>query len=210
MLKKSIAGVALALGMAMSMPFAGVAQDGTMNIDQTDTVVSQLPDGQEAVEGDWVNSSEVNTVEESSTARAMSQEEKARSAKENDPYGGAVTLIAMCIVVGALVVLSVLFMIFGKISKGLLSKKKLDAQGKTREDVDDSHEDVDSGEAIAAIAMALSEHFANNHDIEDTILTIRRMKRAYSPWNSKIYNIREIPNLHRNPMRDLPVNKNIK
>ena len=58
---------------------------------------------------------------------------------------------------------------------------------------------VDSGEAIAAIAAALSEHFGEGHDIEDTILTIRRMKRAYSPWNSKIYNLRVMPELHRNP-----------
>ncbi len=29
--------------------------------------------------------------------------------------------------------------------------------------------------------------------MEDTILTIRRMRKAYSPWNSKIYNLRAVP-----------------
>lgn len=46
--------------------------------------------------------------------------------------------------------------------------------------------------------MALSEHFGDGHDMEETILTIRRMKRAYSPWNSKIYNLRHMPELQRN------------
>ena len=41
--------------------------------------------------------------------------------------------------------------------------------------------------------MALAEHFGQGHDMEDTILTIKRMKKAYSPWNSKIYNMRQIP-----------------
>ena len=51
----------------------------------------------------------------------------------------------------------------------------------------------DSGEAIAAIAMALHEHL-DAHDRENTVLTINKVKRAYSPWNSKIYNMRHLPN----------------
>jgi hypothetical protein len=52
--------------------------------------------------------------------------------------------------------------------------------------------DHDSGEEIAAVVMALHEHF-NAHDDESTILTIRKMKRAYSPWSSKIYSLRQLP-----------------
>lgn len=104
--------------------------------------------------------------------------------------------------------LSIFFLGFGKISEKLLSQKKLEAHGKTIDDVDDDHEHVDSGEVIAAISMALAEHFNDQHDMEDTILTIRRMRRAYSPWNSKIYNLRENPALHRNAPRPMPVSKN--
>ena len=50
----------------------------------------------------------------------------------------------------------------------------------------------DSGEEIAAIVMAIHEHF-NAHDTESTILTINKVKRAYSPWSSKIYNLRTLP-----------------
>ena len=41
--------------------------------------------------------------------------------------------------------------------------------------------------------MALHEHL-DAHDRENTVLTINKVKRAYSPWNSKIYNMRHLPN----------------
>lgn len=140
-------------------------------------------------------------VQESEIAHKMTQAEKAQNAKENDSWGGAITIIAMCIVVSALVILSILFLGFGKISKMLLSKKKREAHGLSKEDLSDDHEHVDSGDAIAAIAMALAEHFGQTHDLEDTILTIRTMRKAYSPWNSKIYNLREVPGLQHTPFQ---------
>ena len=82
-----------------------------------------------------------------------------------------------------------------------MGRKKLESHGITKEEVGDDHEDVDSGEVIAAIALAISEHLDQRHDIEDTILTIRRMRKAYSPWNSKIYNMREVPSLRRNALK---------
>ena len=60
------------------------------------------------------------------------------------------------------------------------------------DEVHDSHKDHDSGEAIAAIVMALHEHL-DAHDRESTVLTINKVRRAYSPWNSKIYSLRELP-----------------
>lgn len=109
---------------------------------------------------------------------------------DSDNSGMGVTLMSMCIVLLALILLSVLFLIFGKMFARNQSKKKSEAKGEEHDADDDDH---DSGEVIAAIAMALDEHFNSKHDLEDTVLTIRRMKRAYSPWNSKIYNMREVP-----------------
>ncbi|MDE6791957.1 MAG: OadG family protein [Muribaculaceae bacterium] len=143
-----------------------------------------------------VNENATPTVEESNVARKMSQAEKAHNAQVNDSWGGAITIIAMCIVISALAILSLLFLGFGKISEKLLTRNKRQAVKAANVDHDD-HE-VDSGEVIAAISMALTEHFKGGHDYEDTILTIRRMKRAYSPWNSKIYNIRQNPTVSRN------------
>ncbi len=134
------------------------------------------------------------------TAKKMTQAEKARNAAINDPWGGAITIIAMVIVISALVVLSLLFLGFGKISEAIIQKNKRQTAKATPAGMtEEEHHAVDSGEAIAAIVAAPSEHFGEGHDIEDTILTIRRMKRAYSPWNSKIYNLRVMPELHRNP-----------
>ena len=56
----------------------------------------------------------------------------------------------------------------------------------------DQRPDHDSGEEIAAIVMALHEHL-DAHDQENTVLTINKVKRAYSPWSSKIYSLRELP-----------------
>lgn len=132
-------------------------------------------------------------VPESELTRKMLQAEKARNAAENDGYGLAITLIAMSIVLSALIILSILFLIFGKISASFQKQRKRRAHGVSSEDAEDHHDELDSGEVIAAISMALAEHEGLGHDMEDTILTIRRMRKAYSPWNSKIYNLRAMP-----------------
>ncbi len=125
--------------------------------------------------------------------------EKSQNVKENDPNGTTVTGMAMVIVVSSLVVLAILFFLFGKVFARILAKKKRDAQGLDKSAVGEKSGDyVDSGEVIAAISMALAEHFDSAHDMEDTVLTIKRMKRAYSPWNSKIYNMREMPKVTKN------------
>ena len=51
----------------------------------------------------------------------------------------------------------------------------------------------ESGEICAAIIFALNDYSKNEHDIENTVLTIEKVARTYSPWSSKIYNLREIP-----------------
>lgn len=122
--------------------------------------------------------------------KGLSQQEKAKQLSKNDPYGGALTILSMCIVVAALAVLSILFLCFGRISSALQKQRKQKAHGAMAVK---EHEEEDSGEVIAAIAAALAEHYSGRHDMEDYILTMRSMKRSYSPWNSKIYNLRVLP-----------------
>jgi Na+-transporting methylmalonyl-CoA/oxaloacetate decarboxylase gamma subunit len=45
------------------------------------------------------------------------------------------------------------------------------------------------GEVSAAIGMAISLYLDELHDQENAILTIRKVGKSYSPWNSKIYNV---------------------
>lgn len=189
MLRKYILNVALCTTLLAAAPaVAAVGADPQYEY----TEVSNEGD-QTNVTGDWTDSKEVNTVQESEMTRKAIQAQKAKNAAENDRFGGAITIIAMCIVLFALIVLSVLFLGFGKISAAVLTSKKRKAHGVTSQNSENHHEELDSGEVIAAIGMALAEHFGQGHDMEDTILTIKRMKKAYSPWNSKIYNMRQIP-----------------
>ena len=51
----------------------------------------------------------------------------------------------------------------------------------------------ESGEVFAAIAMALHEYQENVHDVENTVLTFGHIQRNYSPWNAKIYSLRQWP-----------------
>ncbi|MDE6017796.1 MAG: OadG family protein [Muribaculaceae bacterium] len=167
--------------------------------EQIDAPVEYVePYGQEDLESVAVPSEETNTVEVSATAKRMRQIEKANNLKENDSFGGSLTLIAMCIVICALIILSLLFMGFGQISQYLLNKKKTAAVEKAGKTMDQAHPELASGETIAAIGMALAEYFGQGHDIEHTLLTIHEIKKNYSPWNSKIYNLRAKPELHRN------------
>ena len=189
MLKKNILSAAFCVMLLATAPAVAATYAET----QQDNIELAAQGSQTEAEADLTGGSEENTVQESPIAKKMTQAEKARNAAENDSAGGAITLIAMCIVIGALVVLSVLFLIFGKISSRSHARKKKIAHGVDDITSEDHHDENDSGEVIAAIAMALAEHFGQGHDIEDTILTIKRMRKAYSPWNSKIYNLRQMP-----------------
>lgn len=112
--------------------------------------------------------------------------------KEHDPSGIVMTLIAMGIVFIALILLSVCFYYFGKLNETSAKKKKVEATGGEANAETISAVKGDSGEEIAAIAVALYEHL-NAHDKEETILTISKVKKSYSPWSSKIYTLRETP-----------------
>lgn len=201
-MKKFILTAALSmslLGTAYAVP-CNSCQQGEQTCDKQNCAPTECIAPQTAIDVDPTPSEEVNYVEESPVAQRMTQAEKAKNAKENDSWGIAITIIAMCIVISALAILSILFLCFGKISEYIISRNKQKSKSTSMMAATADHDGgahVDSGDVIAAIATALSEHFGDGHDMEDTILTIRRMKRAYSPWNSKIYNLRQTPELKR-------------
>jgi len=175
-----------------------VAQEA--NLEVKEQVVTAVQEGDQVIinvdgEETIVPIDDYNAEKERGLADAKIANNKRIS--EADGSGIGVTIMSMCIVLGALIVLSVLFYIFGKVFKRSHSKRKREAHGVHPDD--ETHDDsLAPGEVIAAIGMALDQHFNSNHDVEDTVLTIRRMKRAYSPWNSKIYNMRKVPVLRKN------------
>lgn len=53
-------------------------------------------------------------------------------------------------------------------------------------------QDTDA-EIAAAIAVALRLYSYKSMEFEETIITIQKVIRPYSPWNSKIYNMKQMP-----------------
>jgi len=102
------------------------------------------------------------------------------------------TMIAMFVVFSALAILFIIYKNMGKffIRRGAAVPKlaKNEAKTMTRH----TQEEM-SGEVNAAIAMALYMYQNEMHDYENTVLTINKVSRNYSPWSSKIYTLRKSP-----------------
>ncbi len=91
-----------------------------------------------------------------------------------------VALIGFCLVVTMLLLLVGIMKLFGK----FFTYRRANAPAAQAELHD---------EEIAAIATALKIFRGALHDKESEVLTILSIKRAYSPWNSKIHGLTQIP-----------------
>lgn len=109
-----------------------------------------------------------------------------------DPMGIAMAIIAMSVVFSALALLSLIFRNINKVYnftfKDLFRRKRKEISVSTETTVEGI-----PGEVAAAIALALHLYQQQIHDNENTVLTIQRVSRLYSPWSSKIYGLRQIP-----------------
>lgn len=98
------------------------------------------------------------------------------------------TIVGMGVV---FVVLTIIYIVFQNIPKLLnikFKKRKKTEAGETTPDYSSSKVTI-SGEVNAAISTALYLYLNELHDEEETILTIQRVSRTYSPWSSKIYSV---------------------
>jgi glutaconyl-CoA/methylmalonyl-CoA decarboxylase subunit delta len=85
--------------------------------------------------------------------------------------------------------LSLLFILFSKLPKiiNMKWKRKTKLTGDTL-----SVKKIDGhieGNVSAAISYALHLYFSELHDEESNILTIKQVRKTYSPWSSKIYSV---------------------
>lgn len=176
--------------------------DGITLIDEVVIPASLLPNQTFARTEDGVGEWAVRTgshddyITPSSANVIKDTNKKIELFAEQDEHGFAMAIMAMCIVFCALLVLCLCFYGISKVGGFISSLNKMRAHGVSREETGGKMAEHDSGEEIAAIAMALYEHL-NAHDSENTILTINKVKRAYSPWSSKIYGLREVPEHRR-------------
>lgn len=114
--------------------------------------------------------------------------------EQHDPVGIGMAISAMSVVFLGLILLYICFKLIGKAAIKLRKRNAMIAHNITdKQEAKEKKLGEALGEVIAAISMALHEAQGADHDVEETILTISRVKRSYSPWSSKIYTLRETP-----------------
>ncbi|MEW6196891.1 MAG: OadG family transporter subunit [Bacteroidota bacterium] len=117
-------------------------------------------------------------------------EQNAQRFNQIDPWGVGMTFIGMAVVFLSLLLLYILFLNITKILNIRL-KRSLQKAGKEEIEVKKVFET--SGDINAAIAVALHLYMSEMHDHENTVLTINKVTKTYSPWSSKIYGLRQYP-----------------
>ncbi len=124
-------------------------------------------------------------------ASANPLSENAKAFSELDPHGFTMTIIAMTVVFSALLLL---YFVFKNMSRLFQSDgiKKNAAKKAVAIVPEHSSEEV-ANEEYAAIALALHLYRSQMHDMENTIITIQKVAKTYSPWSSKIYGLRRDP-----------------
>ena len=114
--------------------------------------------------------------------------------KTQDANGIGMAISAMSVVFSGLLLLFIIFRTIGKISSWWAMRTASKAKGLNEEETKEAMaKGATPGEVFAAIAMAMHEMQEDAHDYEDTVLTIHQVERRYSPWNSKIYSLRDLP-----------------
>jgi Na+-transporting methylmalonyl-CoA/oxaloacetate decarboxylase gamma subunit len=136
---------------------------------------------------EWATTDKSTPLSDNDHSRKASAGEKF---VQHDPAGIGMVIIAMSVVFSALAILFLFYLFIGRSFK----KKKKAPVGDKKETRTSAEEHL-SGEVNAAIAMALHLHLSDQHDYENTVLTIKKVARSYSPWSSKIYTLRRHPRL---------------
>lgn len=116
--------------------------------------------------------------------------------KEIDPYGWILALTAMSVVFAALILLYFIFKSIG--NANIRAGKKRSAVAVGGNAAVPQYGEV-PGEVYAAIATAMHLYNEDNgsHDEESFVVTLHHTDRTYSPWSSKIYTLRETPQVNK-------------
>ena len=178
--------------------------DGIGSVSETGAVYKSFRDSKLEAEAKADTSTEHGWIKmdnptPSTNNATLDGESKSAMMAQSDPYGIFLTLTAMCV---TFLALAILFLVFKQIGKFHIKKKSENAvkavEGTKNSAKADTSGQV-SAETYAAISMAIHMFMQENeaHDFEDTILTINKVSRTYSPWSSKIYTLRETPQLRK-------------
>ena len=128
----------------------------------------------------------------------IDRNEKIEGFKMHDKHGVGMSITAMAVVFVGLILLFLGFKAIGVIAMKVSKNRAVKSGHLAPGDKAGAKEFVKtSSEVYAAIGLALHEMQNEVHDVEETVLTIERTKRRYSPWNSKLYMMREVPNVKK-------------
>jgi len=173
-----------------------VSSDGRTIIDSV-TVPANMPDNvsygriNDGI-GEWAI---LNKTTPSSNNVILDKAAASQRMAQMDPYGIAMALTAMSVVFTVLILLYRVFKRIGLSAIRLGRRNAKQAKKSKKASVVAPNPDTVSGEVFAAISAAVHLYVMQEeaHDVENTILTINKVARTYSPWSSKIYGLREIP-----------------
>ncbi len=104
-------------------------------------------------------------------------------------FGYTVAVVGFCIVFCALTVLVIVFTRLPKLINMKFNKEKLCKRKKESPEELTQDDFVVEGNVTAAISLALHMYFNELHDEESNIVTIKKVRKSYSPWSSKIYSV---------------------
>ena len=159
---------------------------------QADQSYARVDDA--AAEWEVKDESAEKYVTPSTNNKTLDKNVKMEKFEQHDSIGIGMAITAMAVVFIGLILLYIFFKFIGKASVRLRTDRAMKAKGITdREEAKEKMLGHAPGEVYAAIAMAMHEMQSDVHDVEETVLTITRVKRSYSPWSSKIYTLRETP-----------------
>jgi len=153
-------------------------------------------DGEGSITGDGAGWQVMERTSPSTNNTLIDKAAKPDKMKAMDPYGWILALTAMSVVFLALILLYFIFKAIGNANIKAGKKRSAAVAGT---DVKASQYGEVPGEVYAAIATAmhLYNEDSGTHDEESFVVTLHHTDRTYSPWSSKIYTLRETPQVSK-------------
>lgn len=165
-----------------------VVDSVSFNLSKADQTCIRSIDGK----GDWVVS---NSFTPGQTNETEAKVKTAELFIQYDPIGIGMAMVAFSVVMCAL---ALLYLFFKVLSKLFQTKVTINLKHKRTASVnieeEESETQILSGEINAAIALAIHLYRNQLHDHEEAVLTIKKVTKTYSPWSSKLYMLRQMPN----------------
>ena len=173
-----------------------VIKDEYRDSSKANVSFGRIEDGIGSITGDGEGWGELDVTSPSTNNAIIDKAAKPERMKAIDPYGWIMAVTAMSVVFVALILLYLIFKQIGKANIKKANKKSATAAANSNSPkMAATPAGEVSAETYAAIATALHLFIEDNeaHDEESDIVTQRHTDRTYSPWSSKIYSLRQTP-----------------